>query len=102
MGIEPTLSAWEAEVLPLNYTRAVEYSFLLSSVSLPIMKIILNGEPCDIEPDLTVSQLIEQLGLAGKRLAVEIDREIVPRSRYAETRLGEGMRLEIVHAIGGG
>jgi len=66
------------------------------------MKIILNGEPCDIEPDLTVSQLLEQLGLAGKRLAVEIDREIVPRSRYAETPLGEGMRLEIVHAIGGG
>ncbi len=66
------------------------------------MKIILNGEPYDIEPDMTVSQLVEQLGLAGKRLAVEIDREIVSRSAYAETRLGEGMRLEIVHAIGGG
>ncbi len=66
------------------------------------MKIILNGEPYDIEPDTTVSQLVEQLGLAGKRLAVEIDREIVSRSAYPETRLNEGMRLEIVHAIGGG
>ncbi len=66
------------------------------------MKIILNGEPHDIEPDVTVSQLIEQLGLAGKRLAVEVDREIIPRTDYAETRLGEGARLEIVHAIGGG
>ncbi len=111
MGIEPTSSAWEAEVLPLNYTRAVEYSLLpaeqllffqLPDASLPIMKIILNGEPRDIEPDLTVSQLIEQLGMTGKRLAIEIDREIVPRSRYAQTRLHEGVRLEIVHAIGGG
>ncbi len=102
MGIEPTPSAWEAEVLPLNYTRAVEYSFLLSNISLPIMKIILNGEPYDIEPDTTVGQLIEQLGLTGKRLAVEIDRQIVSRSAYTETRLGEGVRLEIVHAIGGG
>jgi len=66
------------------------------------MKIILNGEPYDIEPDTTVSQLVEQLGLAGKRLAVEIDREIVSRSAYPETYLCEGMRLEIVHAIGGG
>ncbi len=66
------------------------------------MKIILNGEPYDIEPGTTVSQLVEQLGLAGKRLAVEIDREIVTRSAYPETRLSEGMQLEIVHAIGGG
>jgi len=49
-----------------------------------------------------VQQLVEQLNLSGRRLAVEVDREIVPRSAYAETRLGEGARVEIVHAIGGG
>ncbi len=66
------------------------------------MRIILNGDPYDIAPDMTVQQLVEQLNLSGRRLAVEVDREIVPRSAYAETRLGEGARVEIVHAIGGG
>ena len=66
------------------------------------MKIILNGEPYDIALELTVIQLVEQLGLVGKRLAIEIDREIIPRSAYTETRLSEGMQVEIVHAIGGG
>ncbi len=66
------------------------------------MQIILNGESYEIEPETTVEQLVERLNLGGKRLAIEVNREIVTRSAYAETRLDEGARVEIVHAIGGG
>lgn len=66
------------------------------------MQIQLNGEVRDLASDLTVAQLLEELGLAGRRIAVERNEEIVPRSEHAATRLAEGDRLEIVHAIGGG
>ena len=66
------------------------------------MQILLNGEPHHLDQPLTLSELIGQLGLTGKRLAVELNLEIVPRSQHADTRLGEGDRVEIVHAIGGG
>ncbi len=66
------------------------------------MNIILNGEPYELASGTTVSQLVERLGLAGKRLAIEIDREIVPRSAYGKICFRGGERVEIVHAIGGG
>ncbi|TFH85294.1 sulfur carrier protein ThiS [Billgrantia azerbaijanica] len=66
------------------------------------MQIQLNGEVRDLASDLTVAQLLEELGLAGRRIAVERNEEIVPRSEHAATRLADGDRLEIVHAIGGG
>ena len=66
------------------------------------MQILLNGEPHQLDQPLTLSALIDELGLTGKRLAVELNLEIVPRSQHAETRLAEGDRVEIVHAIGGG
>ena len=66
------------------------------------MQILLNGEPHQLDQPLTPSALIDQLGLTGKRLAVELNLEIVPRSQHADTRLSEGDRVEIVHAIGGG
>ncbi len=66
------------------------------------MKITLNGEPRDVAEALTAQQLVEQLGLTGKRLAMEVNREIVPRSSYATHRLHEGDSVEIVRAIGGG
>ncbi|HCA24604.1 MAG TPA: sulfur carrier protein ThiS [Pseudomonas sp.] len=66
------------------------------------MQILLNGEPHQLDQPLTLSALIDQLGLTGKRLAVELNLEIVPRSQHADTRLSEGDRVEIVHAIGGG
>ncbi|WP_290907033.1 sulfur carrier protein ThiS [Halomonas sp.] len=46
--------------------------------------------------------MVESLGLAGRRIAVEVNEEIVPRSEHAVTRLVEGDRVEVVHAIGGG
>lgn len=66
------------------------------------MKIFLNGEEKSINPALTVTQLLDEIGLAGRRVAVEINREIVPRSRHAEHRLQDSDHVEVVFAIGGG
>lgn len=67
-----------------------------------MMNIIVNGEPRAVAPGLTAAQLVELLELGGRRLAMEINREILPRSRYAEHALRDGDRVEIVQAIGGG
>jgi sulfur carrier protein len=66
------------------------------------MQIQLNGEPREIAPDVTLAELLEREGLAGRRVAVEINREIVPRSLHGQRALAEGDRVEIVVAIGGG
>ena len=66
------------------------------------MQIQLNGEPRDLAADLTVAQLIATLGLTGRRIAVELNEDIVPKSQHEAVRLSEGDRVEIVHAIGGG
>ena len=67
------------------------------------MQIIANGAPVEVPPGVaTVQAYLERAGLAGKRLAVERNGEIVPRSRYADTSLLDGDRLEIVVAVGGG
>ena len=66
------------------------------------MLIMLNGDPRTVADGTTVASLIEQLDLAGKRLAVEINEEVVPRSRHTERALASGDQVEIVHAIGGG
>lgn len=67
-----------------------------------MMHILLNGEERELAGGLTVAGLIEQLGLAGRRIAVEVNENIVPRSAHAATVLQAGDRVEIVHAIGGG
>jgi sulfur carrier protein len=66
------------------------------------MLIMLNGEPVTLGQHTAISVLIEQLGLAGKRIAVEVNENIVSRSEHATTFLQAGDRVEIVHAIGGG
>jgi sulfur carrier protein len=66
------------------------------------MKIHFNGESHEVADAITIAQLLERHGLAIRRVAVEVNREIVPRSRHAEHRLLPGDRVEIVHAIGGG
>lgn len=66
------------------------------------MQITLNGKPAEFAHGTTVSELIEQLELGGKRFAVELNGEIVPRSEHAGRTLDSGDRVEIVHAIGGG
>lgn len=66
------------------------------------MELIINGETRAFAAPMTLAQLVETLSLAGKRIAVERNGAIVPRSQYAETRLADHDRLEIVVAVGGG
>lgn len=66
------------------------------------MKIVLNGDNRQLPDQATLQLLIDELGLAGKRLAVEVNEDIVPRSQHSEFRLSDGDRVEVVHAIGGG
>ena len=66
------------------------------------MQLTVNGTPHAFDQSLSILQLLEYLNLTGKRLAVERNGEIVPRSRFAETPLADGDKLEIVVAVGGG
>jgi thiamine biosynthesis protein ThiS len=69
--------------------------------SIPI-KLIINGEERTFYSARTLVGLVEELGMKQDRVAVELNRNIVPRERWAETALSEGDRLEIVHFVGGG
>ena len=66
------------------------------------MKILVNGAPREVADALRLTDLLDQLELTGKRVAVEINEELVPRSAHAGHVLAEGDRVEIVQAIGGG
>ena len=68
-----------------------------------MFSIVVNGAPhvCR-DASATVADLIGELSLAGKRIAVEKNGAIVPKSRYADTPLSDGDRIEIVGAVGGG
>ncbi|MGB5474127.1 MAG: sulfur carrier protein ThiS [Gammaproteobacteria bacterium] len=66
------------------------------------MDIILNGSAREVPDQTSAAELLLSLGLAGKRLALEVNREIVPRSRFEQHLIRPGDRVEIVHAIGGG
>lgn len=66
------------------------------------MNVAVNGAIREIKAGTMLAELIAQLTLTGKRLAVEVNGEIVPRSQYATAELHEGDRIEIVQAIGGG
>jgi len=67
-----------------------------------VIALTINGERRSFDDPLTVAQLIEQLHLAGKRIALERNGEIVPRGRFTEQALLDGDLLEIVVAVGGG
>jgi len=66
------------------------------------MQISVNGQPHEVADQATLADFIVTLDLTGKRIAVELNREIVPHGHYDEYTLKDGDRLEIVHAIGGG
>ncbi len=66
------------------------------------MKIILNGEEVLLEGKLNVASLIEKYSLDKRKIAVERNLEIVPRSSFEEVMVDEGDRIEIIHFIGGG
>jgi thiamine biosynthesis protein ThiS len=66
------------------------------------MKLQINGEGRDFNPPLTLSSLVDQLGMKTDRVAIELNRSIVGRDQWPKTNLAEGDRLEIVHFVGGG
>ena len=67
-----------------------------------VITVSINGEPRQLSANTTVVALIEEMGLTGKRIALERNGEIVPRSTFATRQLAEGDKLEIVVAVGGG
>jgi thiazole synthase/sulfur carrier protein len=66
------------------------------------MNLTVNGEPRAFRPLVSLSELVAELGLDARKVAVERNLEIVPRSAYGRTALADGDRIEIVHFIGGG
>ena len=66
------------------------------------MHIQLNGEPRYLQASTTIAGLLEAEGLAQRRVAVEVNGDIIPKGRHGEHRLCDGDRVEIVHALGGG
>jgi sulfur carrier protein len=67
------------------------------------LELVVNGIPQRLDPaPATVADLVRALNLDGKRIAVERNGEIVPKSRYADTHVAAGDRLEVVAAVGGG
>jgi len=66
------------------------------------MRVTLNGEPRDLRDGLTVAELVSEMGLGARRIAVEINLDVLPRDDYGGRPLCEGDVVEIVHFIGGG
>lgn len=66
------------------------------------MTLTINGEDCEVSAIQTLAELLAQLGMKPDRVAVEVNRELVRRDRWSETKLADGDKLEIVHFVGGG
>jgi len=66
------------------------------------LKIFLNGEPKEMLESSSILDLLTEMDVVGQRLAVEVNEEIVSKSRHADYTFTEGDKVEIVHAIGGG
>jgi len=66
------------------------------------MKLVVNGDAMEVDEGLTVAALVKKLGLDTGPVAVERNRDVVPRAEHATTRLADGDHVEIVHFVGGG
>lgn len=66
------------------------------------MTLTINGEERNFSSISTVSDLVSQLGMKADRVAIELNRDLLPRDRWASTQLSDGDKLEIVHFVGGG
>jgi thiamine biosynthesis protein ThiS len=69
---------------------------------LKVISVFINDVARELEQTISVAALIQEMGLAGKRIALERNGEIVPRSQFAQQMLANGDRIEIVVAVGGG
>lgn len=66
------------------------------------MQIIVNGDPLQVAAPFTAKDLVNKMGLTGRRIAMEVNRDILPRSHYDHHQFQDGDQVEIVNAIGGG
>lgn len=81
----------------------LKYVLVRQALRIPVLTVIVNGAPHTVrKSDATVADLLRDLALEGKRVAVEKNGAIVPRSKHAATCVGVGDRIEIVAAVGGG
>ncbi|HYV57595.1 MAG TPA: sulfur carrier protein ThiS [Candidatus Nitrosopolaris sp.] len=67
-----------------------------------VVQVVVNDEPRAIAPGATVADLVATLGLGPRRIAVEVNRAIVPRAEYGSTVLHDGDTVEVIHFVGGG
>ena len=73
-----------------------------TAVSDAKLRLLVNGEPRDVPAGCTVEQLIQSLELRRGRIAVAVNRDVIPRSRFSAHALAAGDRVEILEAVGGG
>lgn len=66
------------------------------------MKVFINGETREIESDLNLQELLEHFSLPGERIAIEVNREVVRKKDWAEIRVRDSDKIEIIHFVGGG
>jgi sulfur carrier protein len=66
------------------------------------MQIFLNGQTLELQAPTSIQQLLGQQGFAERRVAIEVNRSIVPKSQHGQHMLHDGDKVEIVHALGGG
>lgn len=66
------------------------------------MEVIINGHAQNVPDELTVKELVDHLGLGAGPVAVEVNREIIPRAEHANRKVATGDTIEIVHFVGGG
>ena len=74
----------------------------MESTQRSTIGVLVNGEPRELCSGASVAELLRELGLGGRRVAVAVNRGVVPRSRFAERSLAAGDRVEILEAVGGG
>ena len=67
-----------------------------------MMKIVVNGETREVRGEMALGELLESLSMPAGRIAVELNKEVVPKRTWPDVRVREGDRLEIVHFVGGG
>ncbi len=68
----------------------------------PLVNLVVNGDARSVPSDCTVAGLIDALGLAARRVAIAVNRDVVPRSAFATHQLAANDRVEILEAVGGG
>jgi len=106
--VRPTCAACAAERIPVadgeakSEAKGEAMSDAGAGLRTAAAPLLVNGDERVLALPCTVAGLLDQLGLAGKRVAVSVDRNVIPRSRHGEAIVHRGDRVEILEAVGGG